>query len=149
MICNNCGSNIPDGATFCTSCGSKISQPNRQSQQTQQNSYYQQPSYNQNGYGGYQQPNTTVVINQTSPEYHPEEHVTVGGWIGRWLLTAIPVVGIVMLFVWAFGSTRQRSLKTWARAQLILSLIIGVVGVIIFIIMCAVTGGLAWLVQNS
>ena len=51
-----------------------------------------------------------------------------------WLLTLfiswLPLVGFIMLFVWAFGSDDNLSRKNWARAQLIISLIMGVLGAI-------------------
>jgi ABC-type Fe3+ transport system permease subunit len=51
-----------------------------------------------------------------------------------WLLTLfisyLPLVGIIMLFVWAFGSDDNLSRRNWARAQLIISLIMGVLGAI-------------------
>ena len=72
-----------------------------------------------------------------APEYHPEEHVSTGGWIGRSFLMAIPIVNIIMLFVWAFGSSKRRSLQTWARAQLLLVLICIVLIAIFIIVMIA------------
>lgn len=62
-----------------------------------------------------------TIVQQPTPD---GEHVTTGGWLGRIILTCIPVVGIIMLFVWAFGNTPQKSLQTWARAQLIFLLIL-------------------------
>lgn len=63
--------------------------------------------------------------NYASPESN--NNMTLGGWIGRIILSCVPVVGLVMLFVWAFGSNIQPSLKTWARAQLIFMLIFAVI----------------------
>lgn len=45
------------------------------------------------------------------------------GWFGRILLTYIPVVGLVLLLVWAFGGTSCPAVKTWARAQFLFVLI--------------------------
>lgn len=38
MICSNCGAEIPNGSTFCTSCGAQVSAPAQ--------SYQSQPNYN-------------------------------------------------------------------------------------------------------
>lgn len=89
----------------------------------QQNNYsnqgYQQP-YGTDNNQGYQQPNYNNMSND-------EEHVSVLHWIGIFCLNIIPCVGpivyLIMMFVWAFGSTPKKSLKNFARAQLILSAI--------------------------
>jgi len=47
---------------------------------------------------------------------------------------AIPVIGIILLFVWAFGSGTASSKKNWARANLIWIL----VGLILTIVICVV-----------
>ena len=45
--------------------------------------------------------------------------LTVKDWILTILITAIPLVGIVMLFVWAFGSNENPNKSNWAKATLI------------------------------
>ena len=43
--------------------------------------------------------------------------------VGQWMLTifiaAIPLVGLIMLFVWAFGSSTHPEKANWAKAMLI------------------------------
>jgi hypothetical protein len=51
----------------------------------------------------------------------------------------IPIVNIIMLFVWAFGGSRKYSLKTWARARLLLALIV-IIALLITVIVLAVSG---------
>ncbi|MCL2434163.1 MAG: hypothetical protein FWD16_06580, partial [Clostridia bacterium] len=55
------------------------------------------------------------------------EHVSVWQWIGLYCLNIIPVVGsltyLVLLFVFAFGKTPKKTLKNWAKAQLIIALV--------------------------
>jgi Na+/phosphate symporter len=58
--------------------------------------------------------------------------MTMGGWLITFIIQAIPLVGIIMLFVWAFGDGTHPSKKTWAQASLIFALIM-IVLVIIFI----------------
>jgi len=62
------------------------------------------------------------------------QEVSVGEWVVTILITAIPLVGFIMLFVWAFGDGAQPSKKNWAIATLIW-FAIGVVLFIILIIM--------------
>jgi NADH:ubiquinone oxidoreductase subunit 3 (subunit A) len=47
-------------------------------------------------------------------------------WFGVMLLSIIPVVNIVLLFVWAFSSKtkeKEYSLRTYSRATLIFALV--------------------------
>ncbi len=45
--------------------------------------------------------------------------MSVGDWMLTLLLASIPLVGVVMLFVWAFGDSTNLSKKNWAKATLI------------------------------
>jgi len=47
------------------------------------------------------------------------EVVSVGEWMLTLLISVIPVVNLVMLFVWAFGSNTKLSKANWAKAILI------------------------------
>lgn len=133
MICRNCGGEYPDYKDNCPNCGTR--NPN-----VSYNSQYSAPQNSGNRNGGqygYQQPVNTVYVNE--PDVHYDEHVSIGGWIGRWFLMCIPIVNIIMLFVWAFGGSRKYSLKTWARARLLLALIV-IIALLITVIVLAVSG---------
>ena len=69
----------------------------------------------------------TGIENQIS-NYKP---MTIGDWIITLIITYIPLVGFIMLFVWAFGGGTHPSKKTWAQAVLIL-MVIGIILAIIF-----------------
>ena len=45
--------------------------------------------------------------------------LTVKDWIITILITSIPLVGFIMLFVWAFGSNENPNKANWAKASLI------------------------------
>jgi len=45
--------------------------------------------------------------------------MSVSDWIITFLVTAIPFIGFILLFVWAFGSETNLSKKNWAKALLI------------------------------
>lgn len=62
-----------------------------------------------------------------------KSHVTLGEWIITLIITAIPLVGLIMLFVWAFGDGTNPSKKTWAQAYLVMILIALVLGIIFFV----------------
>lgn len=45
--------------------------------------------------------------------------LSVKDWMITILITAIPLAGIIMLFVWAFGSNENPSKSNWAKATLL------------------------------
>jgi len=45
--------------------------------------------------------------------------VTVGDWVITIFITAIPIIGFIMLFVWAFGGGTNVNKANWAKATLI------------------------------
>lgn len=75
-----------------------------------------------------------IMENQTA-QYKP---VTLGDWMVTILLTAIPIVNIIMLFVWGFSSNTHPSKANWAKASLIWLAIVIVIYVIIFVVMFGV-----------
>jgi hypothetical protein len=60
--------------------------------------------------------------------------VSVGDWLITFLISSIPLVGLIMVFVWAFGGGAKESKRNCARAVLIWSLIIGAIGIIVGIV---------------
>lgn len=55
-----------------------------------------------------------------------QKPVSTMDWFLTILITAIPLVGFVMLFVWSFGGNTHPSKANWAKATL-LWLIVGIV----------------------
>jgi len=45
--------------------------------------------------------------------------VTLGQWMLTMLISAIPIVNIIMFFVWGFSKSTQPSKANWAKATLI------------------------------
>jgi len=64
--------------------------------------------------------------------------LSVGQYILTFIILAIPIVGIIMIFVWAFGSSANLNKRNFARAILIMW-IIGIVLGIFFAITAAST----------
>lgn len=89
-----------------------------------------------NNMNQYQQP----VYTQGS-----EEPNTVGDWMLTIFLMCIPCVGLIMLFVWAFGSDANKSKSNWAKAQLIWCAI----GIVLSIIISAIMGASILSIINS
>lgn len=57
--------------------------------------------------------------------------MTMGDWLITFIIQAIPLVGIIMLFVWAFSDGTHPSKKTWAQASLVFALIMFIIVIII------------------
>ena len=70
---------------------------------------------------------------------HNTSLITIGDWLVTFLICCIPIVGTVMMFVWAFGNNSQENKKTWAQAGLIFSLIIMVIYSFIMLVIFQLT----------
>lgn len=159
MICPNCKANIEDGKKFCPICGfnlagastppiqdKPINQPEATPQyftqppvQPMSNPQYQQSGYSQGGYqkmppSAYVQPN----YQPTSNGYSNNAPLSVGDYIITFIILGIPVVGFIMLLVWACSSSTNLNKKNFAIAVLILQII----GVILTIIIMVAMGAL-------
>lgn len=64
--------------------------------------------------------------------------VSLGDWIITLIVLAIPIVGIVMLFVWGFSSGTHPSKQNYCRAVLIFALI-----AFVLFFLFAIMGGFA------
>lgn len=79
-----------------------------------------------------QQPSINVSVNTGA---FMELPVSVGNWILTFIVMCIPVVNIIMLFVWAFGGSSHKSKSNWARAALLLMLIIFLGWLLFFVVL--------------
>jgi small neutral amino acid transporter SnatA (MarC family) len=48
-----------------------------------------------------------------------ENSTSVGEWVVTLIVALIPLIGLIMLFVWAFGGAQGTSKANWAKAALI------------------------------
>lgn len=104
MYCRYCHRAIPVGADFCPECGT------RQTDGAQASGTYQPPG---------PAPAAVPTVRTAAPRWEDTGDVSTGRWFLTLLVEKIPLVGIVMLFVWAFGGERAVSRRNWARAKLI------------------------------
>jgi hypothetical protein len=125
MFCANCGSKLSEGAKFCGGCGAKTepvhsaytasveSAPMRSSPAPSVNTNPVQTaqSYQQT----YASPQPTAYFGQMR-----DEPLRVGQYIGMFLLMCVPILNIILLFIWGFGSSTNLNKKNFARAALIL-----------------------------
>jgi hypothetical protein len=66
------------------------------------------------------------------------QEVSIGEWVVTLLISFLPLIGLIMLFVWAFGDGAQPSKKNWAIATLIWYAIMIVLVIIFFVIFGAI-----------
>jgi len=88
---------------------------------------------------------TTGLQNQ-GPAYQP---MSIGDWLITFIITAIPLVGFIMMFVWAFGDGSHPSKKTWAQAYLIMLVIAIVLMIIFFTLFMSIIGSFMGDFQQS
>tara|TARA_B100001250_G_C19734960_1_gene760341 strand:- start:97 stop:318 length:222 start_codon:yes stop_codon:yes gene_type:complete len=60
--------------------------------------------------------------------------VSVGNWIVVFILMCIPLVNLIMLCVWAFGSGAPESQSNFAKAYLLL-MVIGIVLIVLMMLL--------------
>lgn len=104
--CANCGAEIMAGKNFCTQCGARADAP-----------VYTPPA---------------VIQPQGDIEPAPGsryEPISTFSFIGIMLLMCIPIVGQILVLIWAFGGCKKVNKRNFARASLffmIISLIFGI-----------------------
>lgn len=91
--CPRCGADVPEGRVSCASCGAPLPFP-------------VQPPYGRD------------------PEPKPHKRsryavMSIGAYIGTFILFNIPVVNFIIALVWACGGTYSQNKRNYARAMLI------------------------------
>lgn len=122
-------------------------QPQQQSYQYQQEQFQQQP-YQQQPYQNfqqqsyqYQQPYQQQNAYQSDNDL--EEPVSFGDWMLTTLIMCIPCVGLIMMFVWAFGSSTKKSKSNYFKAMLVWALISIVLSIVMLVVFGASFAALA------
>lgn len=60
--------------------------------------------------------------------------MSIKDWVITLIITVIPLVGIIMLFVWSFGDGTNLNKRNWSKAVLIFYVIIAVLYFLFFVI---------------
>lgn len=71
-----------------------------------------------------------------------EKGYSVLQWFGTFLLMFIPIVNIVLLFVWAFSNKVNKTKKNWAIASLFIVAIVIVLLIILYAVLVAMFNNL-------
>ena len=124
MFCKKCAAKIPDDSVFCPECGEKLTADDPSGGNTQKvRTQYRQPQS--------PQVQTPVYDASSAP-------LSTGNFFWLPVITAIPIVGIILILVWAFSKNANVNRKHYARAVLIWLLI----GLILTVIVYLTTGGI-------
>lgn len=167
-FCTNCGAAMEDDKKFCTTCGTLLGeaapasptpetapevtaepivtpapeaspvaepapQPTPPPPQPQPQPVYQAPPQPQ------PQPITYAATEPVPPKGSKYAPITTWGYIGIFILMCIPLVGLILMIIWACGKCKKIAKRNLARAMLIMtavglviSLIIGIAGRAVF-----------------
>ena len=103
------------------------------------NNFNQEQSYQ--GYSQEQQPYQQPMqdfarVQQPYETAYTEEPITFGDWMLTKLIMCIPSVGLVMMFVWAFGDGKKSKSNIF-KAELVWMLISIVLSIIVMIVFFA------------
>lgn len=66
--------------------------------------------------------------------------MSVMDWFWTIIVSGIPLVGLVMLFVWAFGENTRPAKATWAKAVLLVSAVVIALYIVIAFTMVGCVG---------
>ena len=130
MFCPKCGANVINVTGLCSICGTDVT--SKAIPQEQAQTQLQKDQVNsRNKYSPTTKPQ---YIPQTV--YHPQTAtlsnaapMSVVEYILTLIVSLIPVVGLIMLLVWAFGSSTNQNKKNFSRAVLIILIIGAAIGI--------------------
>ena len=63
-----------------------------------------------------------------------QKEMKIADWLIAFLITAIPLVGLIMLFVWGFSESSNKIRSTWAKATLVWYVIVIALGTLFMIL---------------
>ena len=125
MFCPSCGKENNEGVSFCAYCGSSMlsgagASPDSPAQSGQP------VQIEQPGSTGYAQ-------SAKKARSRVDDEVSVGEWLLSYLILIIPIplLGIIMLIVWALDKNGPRSKSNWAKAMLIFLVIAAILAFLI------------------
>ena len=142
-FCTNCGATLDDDKKFCTECGASVNEtpagaaapPPQAAPQSQA-----APVYAQTATATMPPPQSAYYGGDMAPakgsKYEP---ITTGGYIGIMLLMCIPIVGQILMIIWAFAA-RKVNKRSLARASLIMMVVALVISFLIGMALKALFG---------
>jgi hypothetical protein len=83
-----------------------------------------------------EQESTATMESQSASMTGDTQAVSLGDWMLTLFLMFLPLVNIIMLFVWAFSNGTPESKANWAKASLIWMAI----GIVLYVLLFAIIG---------
>ncbi|MFO7637612.1 MAG: zinc ribbon domain-containing protein [Clostridia bacterium] len=143
MYCEKCGKTLAENAKFCDDCGTRVTPPETMEAIKPEQSTTPPPPPVPATPPPPPPPKPVQQTNQYT--YGPganavslDKPLSVGAYLGMFILLAIPIVNIIMVFVWAFGGSTNKNKKNYAIAVMILVIL----GIILSIVMAITMGSL-------
>lgn len=150
MHCENCGAESPGNGQYCMNCGARLyatrlitpnsSSSGKGGESAVPPSPAPQPS-SQPQYTAYD-PSLGLATPETGIHYSPppyydarREPLSVWGFMWTFLLGSIPLIGFVVLLVWAFSDSVNFNRRNYARAMLLLMLMALALAVIVGVLL--------------
>ena len=148
-FCTSCGATLDDDKKFCTQCGASVDEapagtaapPPQAAPQSQTAPVYAQAATAtmpppQSAY----QPAAAYGGDMAPAKGSKYEPITTKGFIDIMLLMCIPIVGQILMIVWALGGCRKINKRNLARASLIMMVVALVISFILGLILKSVFG---------
>lgn len=88
-----------------------------------------------------QNPVQQPVQHQMQQPVH--KNVSTGDWFATLFIAAIPLIGLILLFVWAFGNSTSPCKANWAKATLLWYLVFIILGLFFLVLGAAIFGNFA------
>lgn len=138
-FCQNCGAGAEDNEKFCKACGSKLPEENAANftYQDAGNSFNnQQMGGNFSGQQAGPIPSGSTIYVASpvmNPSDIPEEYkpISMWGYFGYEILFSIPLVGFILLCIFAFGGTKNKNVKNFARSYFCFFIVV-VIAIVVF-----------------
>ena len=128
-FCDKCGTLVSGDGRFCPTCGApmesavNLDKPSASSGPATEPMQPTAPTAPANTYGQSerfaQMPNYPQTYNTSTSVSNSANEMTVGQWVLTLFLSGLGIIGLILLFVWAFGADTPTSKKNFSRAMLI------------------------------
>ena len=115
--CSKCGKPLKAGVKFCTSCGTAVKSGAPAKSAAAKPAASEKPAAAAKPVAHAKPAAPARVV---APDATTDEVITTLGWIGTLLVMIIPIVGLVLYFVWAFGTGGNLNRRNYCRASLIM-----------------------------
>ncbi len=130
-FCSKCGKLVNGDGVFCPNCGGKLDGAVDLGKPTSSDSDVMPTVSNNNNFGTANTTNSSGTYQGQMPNYsqpvypvnngmNQSAEMTTGQWALTIFLSGLGFIGIILLFVWAFGSDTPPNKRNYSRGMLIL-----------------------------